>query len=99
MAPMGSTICQMGPCPPVLNFGPLQICATSAECGPGATCGVPSQPLPIGGLLECSGPPDAGADAESGTTGDGSGPTDGSPKEASDGADSPSVEGGVADSD
>jgi hypothetical protein len=99
MAPTGSTICEMGPCPPVMGFGPVQICATSAECGAGKTCGVPSQPLPIGALLECSGSPDAGANVESGTTDDGSGPADGSRAEPSDAADSPSTEVGAGNGD
>jgi hypothetical protein len=65
--------CQAGPCP--LGGGQGQLCAISAECGPGETCGTPSQPLPMSGLRTCNPPPDGGAEdaspVDAGDAGDG----------------------------
>lgn len=43
-----TTYCQLGPCPPT-GIGPLQLCASAAECLGGDTCGpVPQAPtLPL----------------------------------------------------
>jgi len=65
--------CQAGPCP--VDGGLVQLCAMSAECGPGETCGTPSQPLPMSGLQACNPSPDGGADdaspVDAGDAGDG----------------------------
>jgi hypothetical protein len=86
------TTCQMPPCPDVLrrngsgyfDAGPLQLCATAAECATtGDTCD-PLDPCAPGLPLAVCEPGDSGATgcAEGGSTGDDTGASDAPPADA-----------------
>jgi|SRR5580692_3922645 hypothetical protein len=65
--------CQAGPCP--VDGGQEQLCAVSAECGPGETCAVPFSPLIEDDLQTCNPLQDGGAESgspvDAGDAGDG----------------------------
>jgi len=95
------TVCAASPCPAIaLLGGPVQICATAAECGAGMACGTPSNALLAMGLQAMMGkaciPGEGGAGGEGGTEGgtDGAVTHDGSAEGGSSGGDSGGTETG-----